>query len=319
MSGKAKLYKSLCITCGAVFGASVVLCFVSLNFIIATILSALFTLIFGYMYSKEVKNSSGASEERKYTDEQLKLWLTNFEQFTKTAIKLERTDYKTFTKFGGMPVVPHGFIWPTFNGKPIPFLLQIDFAEINGEGKLQNFPQTGVMYVFVDSDKVNYVDKDINDDDWTYKQGETYKILYFNEYADLDIAEKPNDLKITYDEFYVTPQTVKTYPDTDDCDEANEIYKNCPVDGMEDGYEMTRYENSGHRIGGWADYVQGGGLIYTYKRSKNDNWMLLMQIESEEGDDNFMWGDVGTLYFFVNEKDLAERNFDNVRLEMQCT
>jgi len=271
------------------------------------------------MYSKEVKNSNGASEERKYTDEQLKLWLTDFEQFTKTAIKLERTDYKTFTKFGGMPVAPHGFIWPTFNGKPIPFLLQIDFAEINGEGKLQNFPKTGVMYVFVDSDKVNYVDKDINDNDWTYKQGETYKILYFDEYADLDIVEKPNDLKITYDEIYVTPQTVKTYPDTDDCDEANEIYKNCPVDGMEEGYEMTRYENSGHRIGGWADYVQGGGLIYTYKRSKNDNWMLLMQIESEEGDDNFMWGDVGTLYFFVSEKDLAERNFDNVRLEMQCT
>ena len=31
-----------------------------------------------------------------------------------------------------------------------------------------------------------------------------------------------------------------------------------------------------------------------------------------------MFGDCGRIYFYIRKKDLAERNFDNVQLILQC-
>lgn len=47
------------------------------------------------------------------------------------------------------------------------------------------------------------------------------------------------------------------------------------------------------------------------------DWILLLQIDSEE-EIGFMWGDVGRLYFWIREKDLKEKNFENSWVILQC-
>ena len=46
-------------------------------------------------------------------------------------------------------------------------------------------------------------------------------------------------------------------------------------------------------------------------------WKLLFQFDS---DDNleFSWGDWGRVYFFIHEDDLKNRNFDNVKIAVDC-
>lgn len=48
-------------------------------------------------------------------------------------------------------------------------------------------------------------------------------------------------------------------------------------------------------------------------------WRLLLQIDSEEGKTGMMWGEVGRIYYWIHEDDLAKLCFDRVIYEMQCS
>lgn len=242
-----------------------------------------------------------------FDEEKFDEWLKKFEPLTKLGAKLIETQGNTFSKFGGMPVVPKEFKWPTaFNwvsnsDDPIPFLLQIDFSEINPDGELKDFPTKGLLYVFVEGE--NY----------------DYKVLFYDKPDELTTAVKPESLEIIYKEFHISAEVIKTYPDCDDCKEAFELYCDRPFGGADDDYDELQKEHmDGFMIGGWAAYVQEGGVAEQFKENENDAWILLAQIGSVGDDDNFMWGDAGTLYFYIREEDLKSHNFGNVKLEMQC-
>ena len=57
-----------------------------------------------------------------------------------------------------------------------------------------------------------------------------------------------------------------------------------------------------------------------------DDWLLLLQLASDWGDEtggggvdlDLMWGDLGKLYWWVRRDDLAARRFDRVWMTMQC-
>lgn len=268
---------------------------------------------------KTINAANSLSEENALDEKEFNDWLTKFEPFTKLSALLTETTNKTFSKFGGLPVVPETFSWPLFEKRPIPFLLQVDFSEINADKCLKHFPTDGLMYVFVDSDCVNFVDVP-SDGDYTYKEGKTFKIVFFDRAENLKTASKPDLLKTVYKEFYVSANIVKTYPDVEDCEAVFDIYCDRPVGGLDDAYDAMQWENMGsHMIGGWASYVQSGGYVAGLKEHEDDRWTLLMQISSARNDEKFMWGDCGVLYFYIREKDLKERNFNNVKMDMQCT
>ena len=250
----------------------------------------------------------------KHNIRQFNRWLKEFEYLTKTAAELVGVagDRKNFSKFGGLPVVPPDFEWPTENGKPIPFLLQLDFSEINPKGELKNFPTAGLMYVFVEE----VVNKE-------FEIEHIRKILFFDKEEYLFDAEEPYKLQKKYKEIYVAPNFIKTYPDIEDCDEALDISCARPHGGMDDAYFVLCGENSEcHLVGGWPSHVQYGGFMKACRESEDENWVLLLQIKSEytlHYEDEFLWGDGGVIYIYIRENDLIARNFDNIKLDMQCT
>jgi uncharacterized protein YwqG len=112
---------------------------------------------------------------------------------------------------------------------------------------------------------------------------------------------------------------------------------------MEDAYCEFRdsvYEGQpAHHLGGYPDPIQSedmdldcqlvsNGLYcgdesgYKDKRAAmleagRSDWTLLLQIDSDDGTE-MMWGDGGTLYFWIRKDDLAARNFDDVWMILQC-
>ena len=263
--------------------------------------SAIVAVVFWIHYNRELKKIEERKLKRKERAEEFNKWLQNFESFTKTAAKLVPAveGNEKFSKFGGLPVVPDSFKWPTYDGEPIPFLLQLDFSEINADGSITNFPKSGMIYVFVD--------EFVGDDGWKRKT----KILFFERTSRLTRARKPRDLETVFKEVYVEPDFVKTYPDKYDCDEALETYRQGAESGMDDRYdELCEMNNECHLVGGWPSYVQEGGFVKACKESKNDRWVLLLQIKSQ---DDYMWD--GAIHICIREKDLAVKNFDNIKLE----
>lgn len=47
-----------------------------------------------------------------------------------------------------------------------------------------------------------------------------------------------------------------------------------------------------------------------------EQWSLLLQLDSD--DPLFMWGDGGTLYYWLREADLARRDFAPAWMALQC-
>ena len=245
---------------------------------------------------------------------QFKRWLKEFDHLSKTAAVLIHADEGShkFSKFGGLPAVPPRFEWPTDNGKPVPFLLQLDFSEINPNGELKNFPQSGLLYAFVE---------EVVDEDFDLRH--IKRILFFDTAENLKTADEPQNLQTKYKEIFVAPYFFKTYPDVSDCDEALDICCARPHGGMDDAYHSLCGETRDyHLLGGWPSHVQDGGFMKDCRENDGENWVLLLQIKSEyskNGEGDFMWGDAGVIYIYIRESDLIARNFDNIKLDMQCT
>ena len=263
--------------------------------------AALVSVVFWIHYSRELTKIENRKLKGKERAEKFAQWLKNFDPFAKTAAMLVPADdgNERFSKFGGLPVVPDGFKWPTYDGEPIPFLMQLDFSEINADGSITNFPRSGMLCVFVD--------EFVGDDGWEMQS----KILYFEGSARLTHARKPRDLETVYNEVFVERRLVKTYPDKNDCDEAFTIYRKAVDSGMDDRYDELIEENvERHLVGGWPSYVQDGGFVKRCRESERDAWVLLLQIKS---DDEYTWD--GVIHVCIREKDLFAKNFDNIKLE----
>ena len=48
------------------------------------------------------------------------------------------------------------------------------------------------------------------------------------------------------------------------------------------------------------------------------DWMLLLQVDTDDKA-QMIWGDVGTLYYWIRRQDLENRDFDKVWMIFQCT
>ena len=54
-------------------------------------------------------------------------------------------------------------------------------------------------------------------------------------------------------------------------------------------------------------------------KSASKDWILLFQMDTVESDDyELMFGDSGHIYFWIKKDDLANKNFENIWLILQC-
>jgi uncharacterized protein YwqG len=92
-----------------------------------------------------------------------------------------------------------------------------------------------------------------------------------------------------------------------------------------------------HQVGGYPRPVQGddmeaqcqsvteglylgdtGGSKTSERMSSSaTDWRLLLQIDTDE-DAGMMWGDTGTLYFWIREQDARAKDFSRVWMILQC-
>jgi hypothetical protein len=95
-----------------------------------------------------------------------------------------------------------------------------------------------------------------------------------------------------------------------------------------------------HQIGGWPDVIQddmelacqlvsqgvrmGNQSEYdaTFKAELEagaEEWVLLLQLDSDDEGPGWMWGDLGRLYWWIRRQDLAKGDFSQMWLVLQCT
>lgn len=247
------------------------------------------------------------------------------------------------SKFGGQPYLPEDFAWPYYEGtdfnnvcqkRPLSFLAQINLEETAGYDKDHQLPHKGMLYFFYDLHTMK----------WGFDQNDKgcAKVIYIENPCDLHTAGFPGDLE----EDYRLPEFALSFSNQTDLPDYEEIAEYAA--GLDwNSYDKEKalygYDKPDERISkllGYADLIQGSMLLeceqatngiycgaipsVTEKQREellhsSKEWTLLFQMPTVETDDfELMFGDCGSIYFYIRKQDLQAGNFDNVWLILQC-
>ena len=250
------------------------------------------------------------------------------------------------SKFYGMPDLPADFDWPYYKGtdfedvtknRPLAFLAQINLGEAAQYDRTGLLPKTGVLSFFYETMSM----------EWGFEPGHKgyARVYYFKETEQLVSTAIPAETKewsvgeraLTFADavsllssFAYSRRSGKEV----DWDTYNELR-------AEFGYDAAAHEDNPMKMLGYADEIQGemepecelysrgiDGDMHEelseeayaeLMKTSVERWVLLLQMGTvTDGDTELMYGDCGLIYFWIRKEDLAARNFDHVRLILQC-
>lgn len=266
--------------------------------------------------------------------------------FAKNAIRItlderDEDDLPVGTsKFGGRPDLPADVAWfrNAETNVPLSFIGQVNFAEAAPFDLHHKLPDQGMLYFFYDCSPDGMP--------WGFNPEDScgWKVFFHDGcLSALSPREFPEDLE--QDEngmvFGVARMCFASCMElpSPESDLTNGLA--FPDDEDEDLYwELAddQCEELSNKLLGHADPVQSGmeleceyvthqincGTPEGYKIAKSrgldknaSRWNLLLQVESNESI-GMMWGDLGRLYLWITDEDLAARNFEKSWLILQC-
>lgn len=215
-----------------------------------------------------------------------------------------------YSKVGGHPYWPLHIDYPVAaDGTPLRLMAQINFSHVTP--KLENFPAKGMLQFFIHpfdetfgSDYINGTKQDnfrivyheeilypeeLLHDFPPFDQAEHYVLMNFkNSYRmNLHVTQEP----ISTIDYRFYDALGITFDDTDVIDAYYE--------------HVTR---EGHKIGGYADFIQTDPRAEGQYATKTE---VLFQLDSDEAF-NIMWHDVGVGVFLISMEDLQNKKFDDV-------
>ncbi len=223
------------------------------------------------------------------------------------------------SRLAGQPDLPPGLPWPMFGDEPMALLAQIDLAAVNEQVPPDTLPETGWLYLFwaVETGGWGYEAKDTASFTLHYHQGPVDELVRTAPPDGLpEMAQAFEPCALSFEPGVALPQWLDLrYPKELDLQEN--------LDAM---YELwlrvTGLEPPGgslHHLLGHPQLVQGDprGKAATFRGGEPDDWNLLLQLDTDEPGPNWMWGDVGTVYVYVQDADLAQGRFDQAWLVAQ--
>lgn len=244
------------------------------------------------------------------------------------------------SRMGGTPDLPDIIEWPSWEPviltnprsktvtkkerQPLDFIAQISLDEVYDLAGGEDLPKQGMLYFFYDarvqpwgfdpddqgSSRVIFYDGPKNklkrrpppapcldtvDCALTFKQGWTVRnTLRFDQEEDLFTFEK---LLEDLDGEGTTHRLLgQPYAIQDDMELECQLVTNGIYCGDPSGYNSPEREK-----------LEGGA----------GDWRLLFQVDSDDMA-GFMWGDLGSIYFWIKHQDLLDRKFENVWQILQC-
>lgn len=226
--------------------------------------------------------------------------------------------YNGCSKIGGYPHVPADFQWVRNDeGDALTFLMQINCEDIQPFDKDKLFPEKGMLYFFYD----------FENEPWDSEEN-GYAVRYFDgdvssfEPCPFPDEEWENDFRYAEGNCVIDEQSVKFFaapdlPEYDDNKDAIDKYSYEEYEAARYkllGYDPDNYAEDYFKLGGYSNSIQCG-LSEVFDSS----YVQLCQFSTFESENcGFMFGDSGSLYFYIKKDDLSSRRFDRSEITLQC-
>jgi len=251
----------------------------------------------------------------------------------RSSIRLRRAepcpDTDTRSRFGGTALLPPGHAWPaTDAGKPLSFLAQVSTADVQEPAGIPPLPADAVLAFFYEADE---------QEGWGFDPGDRQFSAVISAPAAEAVAVAPPPGAMAFRAYRMLPQVVMTIPDhgepaLDQVEADYSVFKRL-YDDLDLGDKAPW-----HRMFGWPELVQnpmqlecqlasngiyvGGPEGYRHPRAAElargaADWLLLLQLDTDDAV-GWMWGDTGTLYYWIRRDDLLAARFDRTWMIFQC-
>lgn len=248
------------------------------------------------------------------------------------AVHLVKTIARAPSFIGGVPVLPENVPWPMRDGRRLGFIAQIDLAEVQATARIDWLPASGALLVFYDA----------AESPWGFDPQDrgSWVILHLRDVCPPGAISpsRSHEAERPLAQAYLSFRGIESYPR-----ERASVSALSMSDEESDAYSELCDSQYGdepkHQIAGFPAPVQddfmelqcqlaSNGVYCGEGRYMNDpataelskgagDWRLLLQVDTDD-DISSMWGDAGTLYFFVREQDARAADFSNVWLILQC-
>jgi uncharacterized protein YwqG len=212
--------------------------------------------------------------------------------------------------------------WPSWNGRPLCFLGQIDLGKAPKDFWFDWMPREGRLLFFFDALQPTGGADPADRGSW--------RVLYFDPSVSTVWHDPPYDLwDDIFPEEYFKLVPAKSLPTLERLD----LDWHIEDEVAEKYFELDDWGS--HQLFGWPTPIQNdtmeedcqlasnGVSVFAYTDPRRAEllagaaeWELLLQIDSDE-DLDMTWGDVGMLYFWVRRDDARRGDFSNVWMILQ--
>jgi uncharacterized protein YwqG len=239
-----------------------------------------------------------------------------------------------FSKIGGEPNLPADLAWPEWQGHPLGFVAQIDFAELAAHCALPDFPASGQLFFFYD----------LLDERWGFDPADKgcSRVLYSPATTVAQPRPTPAELEeYGADDQFLAFRKIDSHPGIQrlvEATEDNEDYYETNAEAEAELYEAQFRGEPKHQMGGYPVVEQNDTMelecqLVSHGINCGDaegresekaqqlapgaqDWTLLLQVDTDW--DGMMWGDCGKIFFWIRSEDLQQRDFSKVWLILQC-
>jgi uncharacterized protein YwqG len=236
------------------------------------------------------------------------------------------------TKLGGAPDLPPGVEWPAFQGVPHSFIAQINLAEMSGLDGAERLPSAGLLSFFYDAEQRIWGFDPADREGW--------RVLYSSSTEAIQPRTFPHELPshARFRARRLRPRVETTLAAWESSD-VLALVDEYPA-ALEYAQALPPAGGRGprHRLLGHPDSLQGdmqresqlaaNGIYCGDARAADDPrvrelltdsraWRLLLQIDTDD-EAGMMWGDCGSIYYWMRREDLAAAQFDRAWCVLQC-
>lgn len=249
------------------------------------------------------------------------------------AIHITRSDTPSRSHFGGIADLPAGLAWPEYKGSALSLLAHLSLPDLHAAYPIEWLPTNGSLLFFYDVDR----------QPWGYDPHDrgSARVLHIPD-PTAPLSDAGNRAKKgtpTLPRQDVAFRNIQVFPadrpcvtalDLSDqesdafCGTADAAFGNKPhhqIAGHPGPIQTDDMELECHLVTNGlylGDSRRDDSTRTEELRSRADRWVLLLQLDTDDKLE-FIWGDCGRIYFWVEKEAARAGDFSNVWLILQCT
>lgn len=220
------------------------------------------------------------------------------------------------SRLGGVPDMLGA--WPRFEGRPLCCVAQIDLVEVRAAGGLEWLPDNGKLLFFYE----------LEHGTWGLDAKDVGSAVVLREVGSPLAAAEPTDLpeEAKFPAYPVAFVRTVSFPTEERVGIDWAGLNTASSEALEQALLDLAPDSPMHQIGGYPCPVQSDSMeAECHDIAKRlgrrgggaADWRLLLQLDTDD-EAGMMWGDVGTLYFWIREQDARAGDFSKTWTILQC-